>query len=288
MAKERYITIQEFMVRDLKLKGNELLVYAIIYGFSQDNENTYWKGNNYIAEWLGISNRNIVNVIQSLINKNLIEQIKEPNNNCRYKITSEKSSLVKKVHKGSEKSSQPPCEKSSLPTYKELNITNKYININININKRDLAEKFTTIQLKQFINSYLQNNELTETLMDFLRMRYKSKIKTTINAIYLMCKKINNMPIELRQEAIENSIMNGWQGIFEPSKNEIDKKYKEARIKEIELKTKKQETSQQRDDRNLKAMEKAMNKLMEEYNDNKGNYNIGETNQNTITDNINT
>ena len=30
-----FIVVHEFMVRDLRLKGNELLVYAIIFDFSQ-------------------------------------------------------------------------------------------------------------------------------------------------------------------------------------------------------------------------------------------------------------
>lgn len=36
MKKGSYLTIQDWMVTDLHLKGNELLAYALIYGFSQD------------------------------------------------------------------------------------------------------------------------------------------------------------------------------------------------------------------------------------------------------------
>ena len=35
IKKESFFTIQAFMVNDLKLKSNELLIYAIIFGFSQ-------------------------------------------------------------------------------------------------------------------------------------------------------------------------------------------------------------------------------------------------------------
>ena len=34
--KDNYIVIQTFMIRELKLKGNELILYALIHGFSQD------------------------------------------------------------------------------------------------------------------------------------------------------------------------------------------------------------------------------------------------------------
>lgn len=32
---ENYLVIQGWMITELKLKGNELLIYAIIYGFSR-------------------------------------------------------------------------------------------------------------------------------------------------------------------------------------------------------------------------------------------------------------
>ena len=32
---ENYVLIQGWMINELKLKGNELLIYALIYGFSQ-------------------------------------------------------------------------------------------------------------------------------------------------------------------------------------------------------------------------------------------------------------
>ena len=35
---ENYLVIQGWMIAELKLKGNELLIYAIIYGFSQNNQ----------------------------------------------------------------------------------------------------------------------------------------------------------------------------------------------------------------------------------------------------------
>ena len=36
-----YITIQGWMRTDLKLSGNELIVYAIIYGFSQNKQGEF-------------------------------------------------------------------------------------------------------------------------------------------------------------------------------------------------------------------------------------------------------
>lgn len=48
---ENFIAIQGFMVKELGLSGNELIAYALIYGFSQDNESEFKGSLNYVAEW---------------------------------------------------------------------------------------------------------------------------------------------------------------------------------------------------------------------------------------------
>ena len=48
---ENYITIQGFMRTELHLTGNDLLVYAIIYGVSQDGESKFSGSLQYLADW---------------------------------------------------------------------------------------------------------------------------------------------------------------------------------------------------------------------------------------------
>lgn len=45
-----YITIQGWMRTDLKLSGNELIVYAIIYGFSQNKQGEFTGSAQYLAD----------------------------------------------------------------------------------------------------------------------------------------------------------------------------------------------------------------------------------------------
>lgn len=67
-----FIAIQGWMRTKLNLKGNELLVYALIYGFSQD-ENSRFKGSRkYIAEWCGCSLDTVDRSLSSLVNKGLL------------------------------------------------------------------------------------------------------------------------------------------------------------------------------------------------------------------------
>lgn len=74
-----YIVIQPFMVRDLDLKGNELIVYALINGFCQDNQSYFYGSLEYISQWTNATKQTTINVLNSLIDKGLIvkEQIVE-------------------------------------------------------------------------------------------------------------------------------------------------------------------------------------------------------------------
>ena len=68
-----FYVVNGWMVNDLKLTGRELQVYAIIYGFTQDDETEFSGSLNYIAEWLGTNSRHtVLRAINSLLEKGLI------------------------------------------------------------------------------------------------------------------------------------------------------------------------------------------------------------------------
>jgi len=71
---DNYIVIQGWMVNHLKLSGNELMVYAIIYGFSQDGESKYEGSGKYIADSVGISRRAVSLILNSLVEKGYIKK----------------------------------------------------------------------------------------------------------------------------------------------------------------------------------------------------------------------
>lgn len=67
-----FIAIQGWMRTKLNLKGNELLIYALIYGFSQDENSKFSGTRRYIMEWCGCSMKTVDNTIASLLTKQLI------------------------------------------------------------------------------------------------------------------------------------------------------------------------------------------------------------------------
>lgn len=60
------------MINELDLKGNELLVYALIHGFCQDGKSVFKGSLNYIMAWLNISKPTCIACIQSLIDKGMV------------------------------------------------------------------------------------------------------------------------------------------------------------------------------------------------------------------------
>ena len=67
-----FIAIQGWMRTKLNLKGNELLIYALIYGFSQDGESMFKGSRKYIADWCGCSLDTVDRALGSLVNKGLL------------------------------------------------------------------------------------------------------------------------------------------------------------------------------------------------------------------------
>lgn len=69
-----YVVLQSFMVDRLHLKGNELIVYAVIYGFTQDGQHWYYGTRAHLAEWCGASRGTVSNCLKSLHEKGLIKR----------------------------------------------------------------------------------------------------------------------------------------------------------------------------------------------------------------------
>lgn len=69
-----YVCIQAFMVNDLHLSGNELIIFAVIHGFSQDGESWFTGSRGYLADWCQTSRAAISNNLTKLCEKGFIEK----------------------------------------------------------------------------------------------------------------------------------------------------------------------------------------------------------------------
>ena len=72
MKSNNYIVIQGWMVNDLKLKGNDLILFSIIYCFSQDKNSEFTGSLNYLCESLSCTRNTAIKSIKRLLNGSLL------------------------------------------------------------------------------------------------------------------------------------------------------------------------------------------------------------------------
>ena len=90
-TQDNFITIQGFAVVRLGLSGNELILFSLIHGFSQDGETEFKGSLSYIASALNVTRVNAKKILDRLVEKELIikrEIVEDGVKYCRYKINS--------------------------------------------------------------------------------------------------------------------------------------------------------------------------------------------------------
>jgi len=118
MKDHNYITIQGWMVNRLKLSGNELLAYAIIYGFSHDGKSQFMGSGQYLADALGVSRRSIVTILTKLADRGFIKKSRNPRNGTGH-IGYKAVKWCEETSQGCEETSQG-CEETSQGDVKKL------------------------------------------------------------------------------------------------------------------------------------------------------------------------
>ena len=153
---ENYINIQGWMVTKLGLKGNELLIYAIIYGFSQTEDQTFNGSLQYLADWTNSTKQGVTKNLKALVEKGyIIKEDKYINNVkfCEYYAT-KLDTVYNKVAQGIQQSLTGYTTKFNTPMQESL--TNN-INDNI-INKLDnIIELKDNVPYQEIVN-YLNNS----------------------------------------------------------------------------------------------------------------------------------
>ena len=123
-----YITIQGWMRTELKLSGNELIVYAIIYGFSQNKQGEFTGSAQYLADWVGCTRRTVMTILNKLVENNFISKTEIILNNNEKRVSYQAERWCEKTSQGV-KNFHRGCEKIS----HNININN-----NTNNNNRDI------------------------------------------------------------------------------------------------------------------------------------------------------
>lgn len=134
---DNFILIQGFMLSDLKLKGNELLIYAIIHGFSHLQGQRFNGGLQYLSDWTSSTKQGVMNCLKSLESKGLIkkeEKIIQGVKFCEYHTT--------KLHTLCNKLYHPHTTEFTTPIQQSLpNSIDKSIEESILKNKEEISKE---------------------------------------------------------------------------------------------------------------------------------------------------
>ena len=184
--RENYINIQGWMITDLELKGNELLIYAIIYGFSQAESQTFGGGLKYLADWTNSTKRSVMNCLQSLIDKGHIGKVEKIINGVKFCEYYAISPVVNKVHHGGEKSSiggenssMGGGEKSS-PNNININKLNNNLNNNTYVKVVDLFNRICT--------SFPKIQKITDGRKRLIRARLNQYSLEQIEEVFILAE----------------------------------------------------------------------------------------------------
>ena len=154
-----YITILAPMSSKLKLSGNNLLVFALIHGFSKDGEHAFYGSISYISSWLNISKNSVIDTLRVLTDSGFLiknEEIKNGVKFCNY--ISQYDNILKKLNGGCEiapvvaKKKRGGC-KSQQGSCETGHNNNKDIDINIdNIKESTYVDKKKTKNEEEITN----------------------------------------------------------------------------------------------------------------------------------------
>jgi hypothetical protein len=194
------------MVNDLHLKGNELLCYAIIHGFSQDGESQFTGSLQYLADWCNTSKQTIITALQSLCEKKLILKNVEYKNNLKF-CTYKTSMVVKNFEQGSQNSLMGYSKNLNGGSQNFLpnNIYNKLDN-NINdtqdcvpsyIKQKEIIPKKEDVKIVE---------EIYNLLNDFNRSTPKHKIPISKGLFNFQCKEGREVLHLMEQDCSENIV----------------------------------------------------------------------------------
>ena len=228
-----FVTIQSWMVKYLELKGNELIVYAIVYGLSQADETWFVGSAQYVADWINGTKRSAFNILKSLTDKGYIIKRERYTNGvkaCEYKavvpkcvctknFTSDENSssgVAKEFHGDDEKVSSVGGEKSS-PNNIEKEKKEDILSHNI-VSKRKRSESITDDKATELMEDTNISEPLKEKVHEWLQ--YKSEIgdKYKTTGFKTLLKQVEQAEQKHGATAVMNQIdvamASTWHGMF--------------------------------------------------------------------------
>lgn len=217
---ENFIAIQGFMVKELGLSGNELIAYALIYGFSQDNESEFKGSLNYVAEWLNCSKTTAFNLLNKLADDGFIKKTEKTINGvkfCNYSAVKpddeelKKIKLRKQIRKEKEKTERSSkklntCSKNYNGCSKKLNEGVQKVdthNNNIDNIKDNISETIGEVHTSTSIDGEVHTSVSEKQTARVTRKDMQAKKSDMLYRFFTICD--DNIENKTIREAVKKS-----------------------------------------------------------------------------------
>lgn len=190
-----HIVVTEEM-RALGLSGNDLMVFALINGFSQDGQGCFYGSLNYICETCGISRRTAIYILNDLVERGFLlkeETIQNGVKRVLYQVnrgSAEIAPVVQKLHRGSAEIAPN--------------------NIKDNISPTEIINKEKDVRF-DFKKSLLEIGVSPQVAEDWLKVRKAKKAANTETAFKRIQKEIELSGLSA-DECITIAVERSWQG----------------------------------------------------------------------------
>lgn len=204
-----YLNIQGWIVTDLRLKGNDLFLFALIYGFCQNREAAFTGSLDYLCQWTNTSERTVQNTINRLVNAGLIIKQSRQGETNVIKVNHD---LIDKILNDNDAETAQNSENSDFcdDADKSINQDEKsHENANHDeINASPVIAKSIKITAETLINQYGVSEQVA---LDWLAMRKSKRAPisgTVIKGLIREAEKANLLLDNVLQICVERN----WLG----------------------------------------------------------------------------
>ena len=232
IKKTNYVVITGDMITDLGLKGNKLLVYALINGFCQDEESQFYGSLAYLMEFTSLSKQGVINTLNSLIENGLIEKTQSEVNGVKFNSYRAIGGMSNNLTTG-KNNDDAKKEKESFsphtPYYKEkeIEISKERESISKDIPKREenlspkslqtpLGEKEKSSAKKKEKPLPFEDEELRKMWEELVK--YPDWQRKTDHAIDLRLKQLARLAkgdVNYARAIMRQTLEKGWQDFYD-------------------------------------------------------------------------
>lgn len=216
VKEDNYFCVQGWMVTELGLKGNALMLYAIIYGFSQTANTAFTGSVDYLCEWLGgVSRPTVINTLDNLVEKGLLTKSSTTKGAIIYNsytaIRTSKNSLL---------AEDETSKKILLDTNKKTllnNTENENIEKSFPKGKEEQAPKDTQKKSYKEVFNAPENKYIKDALVKFVGVCKGRNIKFQFRTLERWASILRDnagSDTALAMAMVDQSIEQGWKDIY--------------------------------------------------------------------------